>query len=68
MRLIDDWHIVLRKAWSVRLIALAAVLLGVEVLLPVFETSIPTGGFAMLSGLITSAALVARVVAQKDIK
>ena len=68
MRLIDDWHIVLRKAWSVRLIALAAVLSGVEVLLPVYETSIPTGVFAMLSGVITSAALVARIVAQKDIK
>ena len=68
MRLIPDWHVVLRKAWSVRLLALAAVLSGVEVLLPVYETSIPTGVFAMLSGLITSAALVARVVAQKDIK
>ena len=68
MRLIQDWHIVLRKAWSVRLLALAAVLSGVEVLLPVYETSIPTGVFAMLSALVTSAALVARIVAQKDIK
>ena len=68
MRLIPDWHVVLRKAWSVRLLALAAVLSGVEVLLPVYETSIPTGVFAMLSGVITSAALVARIVAQKDIK
>ena len=68
MRLIDDWHIVLRKAWSVRLIALAAVLSGAEVVLPLFEMSIPQGVFAVASAFVTSAALVARVVAQKDVR
>ena len=31
--LIDDWHRVLRRAWSVRLMLLAAVLSGLEVAL-----------------------------------
>lgn len=68
MRLIDDWHLILKKAWSVRLIACAALLSGVEVVLPFFEMNIPQGVFAALSAFVTSAALVARVVAQKDIK
>ncbi len=61
---VHNWREVLRYAWSIRLMLLAALLSGAEVALPFFEYSIPTGLFAALSGLTTAAALVARFVAQ----
>ncbi|WP_376742164.1 hypothetical protein [Ensifer canadensis] len=61
---IPNWRLVLRYAWSIRLMLLAALLSGTEVALPFFEYSIPAGIFAALSALTTAAALVARFVAQ----
>jgi lysozyme len=37
MRLIDSWRVVLRRAWSIRLILLAALLSGLEVALPILD-------------------------------
>lgn len=67
MRLRRDWRAVLRKAWSVRLIAAAALLSGVEAALPLFDDKFPRGVFAALSFVVVGAALVARIVAQKDL-
>ena len=67
MSLVENWRDVLTKAWSVRLIALAAILSGIEAVLPMFETSFPKGVFAAASGFVTAGALLARVIAQKDI-
>lgn len=64
MKLLDDWNVVLKKAWSVRLIVLAGALSGAEVMLPMFQDSIPRGMFASLSGMVTAMALFARVIAQ----
>lgn len=62
---VENWKRVLRYAWSVRLITLAAMLSGLEVMLPMLEiTAMPPGMFAALSGLVSAAALFARVVAQ----
>ncbi|MBI2240305.1 MAG: hypothetical protein HYU59_05815 [Magnetospirillum gryphiswaldense] len=68
MRLVDDWLSVLRKAWSIRLIALAALLSGLEIAIPLLDgvVDLPRGLFAALSGVVTSAALVARLVAQRS--
>lgn len=66
MNLVDDWRSVLRKAWSVRLIILAGMLSGAEVVLPMFQGDIPRGMFASFSGLVTAAALFARVIAQPE--
>ena len=68
MRLVDDWRQVVRKAWSVRLIALAALLSGLEIALPLLDgvVDLPRGLFAALSGAVTGAALVARLVAQRS--
>lgn len=63
-----DWRAVLRYAWSIRFIALAAILSGVEVALPLFVYSFPRGIFAALSLLTTAAAFVARLVAQKNVE
>lgn len=65
-----DWKHVLKKAWSIRLIALAFLLTAIEVVLGFFGAPIwlPTGVFAALSGLVTAGAFVARLYAQKDLK
>jgi len=49
MKLYDNWKTILQKAWSMRLMALAAILSGIEVALPLFQDSIPRGVFAWLS-------------------
>ena len=67
MTLYPNWREILRKAWSVRLMVLAALLSGVEVVVPLFADTLPHGVFATLSGLSVSAAFVARLVAQKDV-
>ena len=65
--LLPNWRDVLAHAWSVRLIALAAALTGLEVATPYLNEvmNIPAGLFAALSGLCSAAALVARVFAQQ---
>lgn len=66
MTLIANWKLILKKAWSVRLMLIAAVLSGIEVALPFFADSIPRGPFALLSFVAVALAFVARLVAQKD--
>lgn len=61
---IRNWREVLRHAWSVRLIIVAALLSGVEAVLPFFSDVIPRGPFAILTFIVVGAALVARFVAQ----
>ncbi len=68
MNLIPDWKIVARKAWSVRLMALASILSGCEAVLPYAEFVLPRGSFALLSFVIVTLALLARFVAQRDIQ
>lgn len=72
MRLIDNWCRVLKWAWSVRLMALAAILSGAEVLIQVlvaygYQPPIPSMLFASLSGLVTVAAFIARFVVQRGV-
>lgn len=67
MKLYDNWRDIVRKAWSIRLMVLAGVLSGVEVVLPFFSHAMPRGVFAALSGVTVGAAFVARLIAQKDV-
>ena len=69
MKLADDWRVILRRAWSVRLMLLAGLLSGVEVILPLIGHALPInpGAFAALSGLTVMAAFVMRLIAQKDL-
>lgn len=64
MALVPNWRDVISHAWSMRLMLLAAVLSGVEAALPFFTDFIPQGLFGALAGLVSAAALVARIVAQ----
>jgi hypothetical protein len=68
MKLYDNWRVIVRKAWSVRLMALAVVLTAAEVLLPLFMHDMPRSVFATLSAIAVIGAFLARIVAQKDIK
>lgn len=67
MQLLDDWKAVARRAWSMRLIALSFVLSALEVALPYLDGHFPRGTFAVLAGLVSLAAAVARLVAQPEV-
>lgn len=66
MGLRDDWTYIVRKAWSVRLIVLAAVLSGAEVFFELVPPPqwVPPGAFAAAAGATSLLAFVARVYAQ----
>ncbi len=64
---IANWRRVLKHAWSVRLMILAALLSGGEAALPLLDLPIPAGLFAILTLLVTVAACVARFVAQRSL-
>lgn len=72
MRYVSNWRRIARKAWSFKLILLAATLSAVEALLPVLERYIeplhliPPTTFATLSFLTSSAAALARLLVQPD--
>lgn len=69
MRPIHNWRDVLQRAWSVRLMLLAAVLSGLEIALPLAGDYLPVPPltFAALSALATIGAFIARFVAQKGL-
>lgn len=62
--LVPGWQWLLRRAWSVRLAVLSALLSSFEVVLPLFVDALPRNVFAVLAMLAAIAAGVARVVAQ----
>ena len=64
-RLLPDWRDLLRRAWSIRLMALAFVFTATEVILPFFSDAIPPRLFAVLSGVAVAGAFVARLMAQQ---
>ena len=64
MELIPEWRKVLRYGWSIRLILLAGLLSGLEVILPMCTDLIPPKVFAGLSLIVTALAFIARIIAQ----
>lgn len=64
MELLPDWKRIARRAWSIRLSIIAALLSGAEVVLPLFIDVLPRNLFASLSFAAVVGAAVARVVAQ----
>lgn len=66
--LVTNWRVVLKHAWSIRLMALAALLTGLEAAWPYLDwLPISKGLFAMLSAFVSAGAIYARLVAQKPI-
>ena len=68
MRMIEDWKKVLRYGWSIRLIVLAGLLSGLEIVLPMFGDVLPRRLFAALMFSVTVAAFIARLTAQPKMK
>ncbi len=67
MNLLSNWPEILRRAWSIRLMVVAGLLSGIEVVLPLFADCCPRGLFAVLSMLTIAGAFVARLVAQRGL-
>lgn len=67
MKILKDWKLLVRKAWSLRLLALAALLSGLEVVVPFTAQWLSQRAFAALLFLIVAAAFVARLFAQKGV-
>lgn len=69
MSLIENWQSVLTKAWSVRLIIVAGLLSGAEIAVQLGGNwlELPPGLFSTLAGLVSAAALVARLMAQQNV-
>ena len=65
--LIDNAGAVLRKAWSVRLMAAAAVLDGAQIALSLLTPDKPPVWFVVVSAAVTIAAFAARFVAQQSL-
>lgn len=66
MNLIEDFSVVLRRAWSIRLTLLSAIFSAAEVALPFFTDFIPPRTMAMLAVFTAAGAAVARIVAQPN--
>lgn len=64
MQLVTNWKLVLKKAWSIRLMLLASLLSGMEVVLPMFTDVVPPNLFAAMSFVVVGGAFAARLVAQ----
>jgi len=69
MKLVADWREVLRHAWSIRLMLVAALLSGLEAAQPLVAGLLPVPPmlFALCAALISAAAFIARLVAQEQL-
>lgn len=65
--LVRNWRKVLKHAWSIRFIYLAALLSGAEIVLPLFSDALPRGWFAAATFLAVSGAFVSRLVVQQRV-
>lgn len=68
MKFVDNWQAVLKHAWSLKLVLIAAALSVIEAVLPFVDVPIPPGIFAMFSALFGLLAGFARLVAQQRLQ
>ena len=66
MQIKSNWQTILKRAWSIRLIALSACFTAAEVVVPLYSDVIPRDTFALLSAFTAVGALVSRVVTQQN--
>lgn len=67
-RLVDDWHNVILKAWSVRIAALWGAMSGLLVVWPALADKIPTGAYVAGSVVMTALIAIARVTKQDGVE
>lgn len=68
VKLVPEWPVVLRKAWSVRLQLIAAAFGAVELLVQLLTPYDPSGWFVAMAVLVNIAATIARIVAQPKLE
>jgi hypothetical protein len=66
-RLIDDWHVVARKAWSIRFSLMASGLSSAQAAME-YKANGNTAAFCIVIAVISFASAIARVVAQPKMK
>jgi uncharacterized membrane protein len=67
MTLLPDWKDVLKRAWSVKFLTLAAVVSGCETVLQVAGNSfLPAGVASAIVGVLAALGILARVLAQHE--
>jgi hypothetical protein len=67
MKVLKEWKLLVRKAWSLRLMAIAAALSGLEAIAPFAAPWLGQRTFALIMFSIVAAAFVARLLAQKGV-
>lgn len=67
--LVSNWKTILKKAWSIRLYAIAGLFTAMEAVLPILDGmyEIPRGIFAFASFISIVAGFILRLVAQNSI-
>lgn len=72
LKLIPEWRRVLKHAWSVRMLYLAAALSGLEAVVPLLpdlaRNRVPTIVLAIASFLVIMGAFIARFVVQHKVR
>jgi hypothetical protein len=67
MTLLPDWKDVLKRAWSVKFLTLAAVVSGCETVLQVAGNAfLPAGVASAIVGVLAALGILARVLAQHE--
>lgn len=66
--LVQNWRAVLKHAWSIKLITVAGLLSGAEVLVPLLQEQVPRGIFAALAAATAAGAFIARIMAQASLR
>ena len=64
----STWRQVLRKAWSVRLSALAVVFMAAEIAMPMLAPAMPPYLFVLLALVASLGSIWARVLVQKNMQ
>lgn len=67
MRLVTDWRVVLKKAWSIKWMSAAGVFSTAESLLPFWAEDFPRGVFAGLTVFAVVGGIVTRLIAQREL-
>lgn len=65
--LLPDWKDILKRAWSVKFLTMAAVVSGCETILQMSGNALlPAGVGSAITGVLAALGILARVLAQKE--
>lgn len=67
MKLIDDFEVVARHAWSYKLAILAALLSGADVTMQALTSVMPSAWLSGAAGLVAAAAALSRFIYQPKV-